>query len=217
MEIQIFDDSLTEDLPVYWHGNEYYPATVLTDEDRGKIKQVACARFHYKGAGPIGADYEKVFDQLYRQLYQLIFSDEDDYNKYIIYLDRVLAPNRIRSFKGVLKKKYQNDPSILEIEEPFKENRTIMAAAICLSKENFYKYIYLIDYSPQRFLICTKENYFHTSFIQEVIEKYRDREEHGSIKYLELITAHCLKNDRIYRIGGDGADYWLTLECYFKK
>ncbi len=138
-------------------------------------------------------------------------------NNYLILFEKTPKPkNKLRSYKGLVNKKKIDLKNFLQYEVTLKSELTIISLIAIINEKNFE---YLINYffdDTICFVIKSDHNYLKKDFLNKIIFDFYIK---GNIQinYAKLLINPLLKDDILYRIGGNGGeDYW-SIQKFIKK
>lgn len=204
-----------ETLGLVWTGNNYYKEEHVSDDEIAKLKDLTATKVRFEGAGSNRDLYDQLFEKAHNMLKELVFSSEVP--SYVILVEADLkTKNRIRSHKGILPKEKLIKDSFVEFEFDYGgANSSLFLGAAVLNSENFSLLVNKIGDNRKGFVFQTLKPVLSKMFLEEVFYNCLDN---GLVNYRKLIIKLLVnKDERIYRIGGDGGDQNLDIDTFFKR
>lgn len=205
----------SEDLRVYWKGNERYPAEPIDPTSLSILKTINACRFSIEGARGESSKYDEVFEYAYRLLSQILY--HRDIQAFLFKIEEdPKAPNRVRTFKGNFSKTHLSQNSIMENEINVSGNRTLIGSVVLLAKSNFERVISSIGNSRKAFIIQSSEMDLFSQETLASIVNYCLREDF-TVDYLKLLELMRNKLGLLLRMSGDGGDSSINVDVFYRR
>jgi hypothetical protein len=205
----------SEDLRVYWKGNERYPAESIAPTSLAILKTINACRFSIEGARDDSSKYDEVFEYGYRLLSQILYREDIEAFLFKIEEDPK-APNRVRTFKGNFPKTQLSQNSLIENEIDVSGNRTLIASVVLLTKSNFERVISSIGNSRKAFIIqSSKMDFFSQNTLGSIVN-YCLRKDF-TVDYLKLLELMRDKLGLLLRMSGDGGDSSINVDVFYRE
>lgn len=150
-------------------------------------------------------------------VYNFIESFEDDF--YLFFSEYDAQPrNRIRSFKGLLKKEASIDSSeILEIEVDLDHDLSLFAAMVKITKNNFEHCISNCFENSDIGFITNSSRWYSEDFVTDLVKSNADQHGIFTMDYLDLLINKNTDIGYVLRNGGYDEPNCSSFQIFTKK
>lgn len=212
--IRVYYDLInSEKLRLYWKGDDYIPAHVISENDQQIMNDLCCVEYMLEGVGSHRDKIPKLFDDFESFVKRFIL--KQNHGSYYISVSDKGVKSKIRSYKGIFPKGQLRDGSIT-MEHELDDSYSIFLTMTPLI-DPFIDIILRQMYATfSSFLITPYRNkeIFNEAFLKSVVENVNAE---GSLSYRKLLINYCPDNCVIHRINGMNPDLEILLQSFGKK
>jgi len=217
-EVRTYKDILKDYLDITaWKAPENFDVTNLSKSQEIQLKQLTVVEAVFqRQIAPVVRD-ETVFNLYDKFLKSLLLKTALPI--FMVSVGNfVEKKNRIRTYKGLLKREFKNRDSI-EKEFIVEDDHTLFAAIAKIDDNNIdliFNYLYG---SSNSFLILSDREIFNLMFLEDIARNHLMIHKMilCNINYLSFCLKYVESNNLILRCAGDGGDFELSLQLFMRN
>jgi hypothetical protein len=216
MKVKSYTNILkADDLNLFWKGNNYYPADVISLTSSDILCDINLTRVVLEGVGSAREKYDALFNDFYAELNRIIGNNEG--KAYLFKIEDDPHPkSKLRTAKGILPKKALEANSYMECAITLGENFEIIVAVVLLTNNNFTEVVSHFGNARKCFIFQPNSNALYLDshklkdlFISTINEDF-------TINYPRLLEFVFKELGILYTITGDGGDSALGVDIFYR-